>query len=607
MMIFKACSRTPIRPNLGHKIIYIFQTLLFLLNFYSVCIPDELAKLRRAGSSKRMPNFETLQIFYVWYINRDRLTLPTLLSNAEFSEILNNPRTKLLTPADILTQKNYMRFLRLRGQATYELTNGVIEIGSFANGGNHELCKAVPFLSPNSPKTVVNAMSCDYCLMKFCENSPDTHLLELGINRKIQTIINLKKQAAKTQKDGTYQINKLMNSVLIEIRKIDQQLAVNITEIPSYRLVDLSRAISLKNNFSKGTRAALIKNGKIWGGLNSILSQFANETVVKFEVSNRSLMGHLGRDDSFGSEGHGSQSQAQTKHGFSTDTALALNKSQIDPLNQNVFALNDFSLDESWPSLPSGNPSKDEKVGYINKRRSMTHELLQLKSSAEEKLSSDAPDSHKIPAMLMLGEANRAITQEKRNHEFQKNKLRRFDVDVVNRAVKIVGTTTLVDELSKPDSHSYPIKNNEPAAHSGLSKAIVDLLFSKLSTYEKTKNEMQAVLDRQIEEIDGICSQLSNVVDPDLIEGTSSLKRIYGKMRDLCYAAGVDFADGEDFDSHAFDLGDYPDPTWNPEMTEQTENLICSFDKDQWSDTSKSSEESFIFGAPPTKKVKKQS
>ena len=573
------------------------------LIFFLVCIPDELTTLKKAGYKNKMPNFETLKIFYIWFVNRDRLTLPNLLSNNEFAEILSKPNMQLLTPADILDQKNYMRFLRVRGRVTYELSDGVLVIGSFLNGEDHELCRITPHLSSNSPKTLVNAINCDYCLMNYCKNFSEKDLLELGINRQLQQIVNLKKQALKQGSSGSFSVNKLMNSIYIELKKIDQSLAVDIATVPKIHLMEASRQISNKNNFTKGTKAALIKIGKTWGGLHLILKRFANEKTLCFEVSNTSITEV--QIDNENPDNGGCDHDPYS--GRNRDCPEINDRSHSDPLNSNLLALGDLSDLEEWPSIKSGNPSNEEKENYVSTRKNLKSNILRLKNEAEANLLAEKRDEEKITSLLMLEEANRALSEESINHERQKSKIKRYDLDSVKRAVELVGGTTLIDELAIPDAGSYPDLNNPPKPHFPVSKTLVKELFSKLSAYQKKKAAMQAELDKEVEYIDKLCAKITQTVDPELEGNSDDLKRAYVKMRSIVYEAGIVFEESEDYDSHLLELGD-SDPTWKPlEATELTE-LQSSFDlelqNEKDSDRSGESEHSFIF--PPFKKFKTQ-
>ena len=494
--------------------------------------------------------------------------------------------------------------MRVRGQVTYELIDGVLVIGSYSNGGVHELCDAVSHLSSNSPKTLINAMACDYCLIKYSTAESDLHLLELGISRQIQTIINLKLQAINAGSGGAYQINKLMNSVYVEIKKIDQKMALEISETPKYKLFEASRMIAAKNTFSNGTRAALVKIGKVWSGLHLILSQFAAENTMKFEVSSRSI---TDPEDSFifGRKG-GDESHSQcANESVNLETAQVFSKASTDMLNLNIHALGDLDVENSWPRIPSGNPTIAEKRDYCEKRKETRLEILRLRNAAAENLATDVCDEEKIPSLLMIGETDRALHEEKINHETQKNKIRKFDLDILNRAVQVAGGNTLVDEMSIPDQSAYPKWELDLGGHTEVTKALVKELHSKLAEYEKCREEMQKRLAAKAEKIDKLCSSLAQLVEPEVVGNSGNLRRAYLKLRDLCHLEGVPFEEGEDYDSHHFDISEDYDSTWDPNKTTTSDTeFMCSFDRSNMNDSksSQDSQNSFIF--QPKKRVK---
>ena len=170
-----------------------FMIKIHKIKIYSVCVPDSLAFAKKSGTDKRLANFETMKIFYIWFLNADRITLPTLLCHAELMEQIEKPNTKVYGPADLLTQQNYMRFLRLRGHANITIgeKDGVtiLEVAPYS-GDKHALCDTITVLPLNAPKTLVNAMSCDFCLMRFSESASEAILLEVGISRQITCIQN---------------------------------------------------------------------------------------------------------------------------------------------------------------------------------------------------------------------------------------------------------------------------------------------------------------------------------------------------------------------------------------------------------------------------------
>ena len=571
----------------------LFKILLnfhLIFNFISVCVPDELAKMKKSGTDGRLPNFECLKIFYIWYLNRDRLTLPNLLCNSELCEIIEKPDTIILGPADILNQQNYMRFLRLRGIADFSLDNGQLVARQYS-GDTHALCDTITILPLNAPKTLVNCMSCDFCLMRFCDNSASETLLESGISRQITIIQNLKRQSLKNPASGAFSVNKLMNSVIIELQKIDRTLSINIAEIPKYRIMQVSQQIAKKNTFSKGTIGCLTKIGKTWTGLHFALSRFNEKKQFCFDVTQSPQKNVSLNETGLSIVSKGGLESDPNRSDFSCN----------NPLDSNIFALGDLHEQEKWPELASGNPTNDEKQKYIDARTSTRNEILQLKHFAEQSFSASKNDEERISPLLMIEETTRALSDEELNHKKQINKMRRFDIESVEKAVKYAGSITLVDEISRPDALLYPEKFKNPPTHTNISREIIHKLFSRLEDYEKTRHSMQTELEKRAEEIDNICSALTNIIEPDINSPHEGLTRIYAKMRNILTDAGHSLDPLED--SRVFDLGEVTDKTWDPKNTSilsDTSVTTCSFDASLGSNESA---DSFIFPVNKKRKV----
>ena len=557
-------------------------SLLNILLFILVCVPDSLAKMKKSGLDNRLPNFECLKIFYIWFINKDRITLPSLLSHAELMEQIDNQNVKLFGPAELLSQQNYMRFLRLRGQVSIIFENGELVVKPY-DGEKHALCDTITVLPLNAPKILINAMSCDFCLMRFSEDATEAVLLEVGISRQISIIQNLKRQAVKRTSNSTYSVNKLMNSILIELRKIDQNLAINITEIPQYKMMQAAQQIARKNTFSKGTIGCLVKTGKMWSGLHHALANFNRKTQFVFDISNSSCEP---RHDNLNMTI--ADREGVSERSFSSDI------SNFDILNSNVLALGDLVEGEKWPELKNGDPTEEEKSNYISDRNNTRTEILALKNVAEETLKGATNESNKIAPLMVIDETERALIQEEQNHQKQVNKLRLHDIKAVKAAANYAGSITLIDQLARPDIEMYP-KKEHFAPHTNLSREVIKKLFSKLTEYEKVKTEMQKDLERRVEEIDGICSTLSNICEPDIVSSQQDLAKIYAKMRSILVENDIEL-DPQDI-SCSLGLGEDSDFTWAPENTNESVT-VCSFDA---MNSSGSSSSSYIF---PAKKIK---